>query len=289
MNSNIVRTWNNKTIRHRADGYLSLTDMAQACDKKVNDWIRLKDTQEYLETLSIDTELSIRTDETDIASRCGNSRNALIDIGRGGIPENQGTWGHELVALEFARWCNKSLSIQCNKWVKELLSTGNVSLVKNELALVPIKSENSKQSAKETCELIDAILSGVNLDPFLVAGLKANEVSKEFPEFKPLTEATKKLLPLPVESELLRATDLAEQLTQATGISFNARSVNKFLLEHQFQIKNPQNEPPYLPTEKGEQFAKVVLQEANGNNKTVQQLRWFSGIVDSLKSLVGGL
>lgn len=288
MDSNIIRSWNGKTIRHRADGYLCLTDMAQACDKKVNDWLRLKDTEEYLETLSIDTGFSIRKSETDDTSRYGNPRNALIEIVQGGLPENQGTWGHELVALEFARWCNKSLSIQCNKWVKELLSTGNVSIISEPVAIAPMISTSSKQSAKETCELIDAIFSGVNLDPFLVAGLKANEVSKEFPELKPLSEASKKLLPLPVESELLRATDLAEQLTHATGISFTARSVNKFLIEHEFQVKNPQNEPPYLPTEKGEQFAKVVLQEANGNNKTVQQLRWFSGIVDCLKSLVGG-
>lgn len=281
MDSNILRSWNEKTIRHRADGYLSLTDMAQSTDKKVNDWLRLDSTKSYLKSLSSVAGIPVAVDSVKVP--------ALVQRVSGGVPSEQGTWGHRKVAIRFAQWCSDDFAIQVDSWVEELFDTGSVSIVPDEITLTtPIISATSKQSAKETCELIDAILSGVNLDPFLVAGLKANEVSKEFPEFKPLAEATKKLLPLPIESELLRATDLAEQLTEATGISFSARSVNKFLIEHQFQIKNPQNEPPYLPTEKGEQFAKVVLQEANGNNKTVQQLRWFSGIVDCLKSLVGG-
>lgn len=33
--SNIIRQWNGRTIRQREQGYLSATDMCQACDKKV--------------------------------------------------------------------------------------------------------------------------------------------------------------------------------------------------------------------------------------------------------------
>jgi hypothetical protein len=288
MDSTILRSWNGKTIRHRADGYLSLTDMTQAAGKLLSGWLRLKDTEEYLEALSIDTGLSIRNDEPIEESRYVNQHIALIDIVKGGIPDLQGSWGHGLVALELAGWLNKSLAIQCNKWNMELMTTGSVSLVPKESAIVSTKKSETLTEAKLLGELFDTIFVGTTIDPLLVAGLKANEISKAHPELKSACESAKKLLPLPVQAELLRATDLAEQLTEATGIPFSARSINKFLIEHEYQYKNPLNEPPYLPTEKGNEFAKVVLQEANGNNKTVQQLRWFSGIVDCLKSLVGG-
>lgn len=138
MDSNIIRSWNGKTIRHRADGYFSLTDMAQSTGKQVASWLRNKDTTEYLEMLSIDTGFSIRNDEIETESHYVNSHNALIDIQVGGKAETTGTWGHELVAIEFARWCDKNLSIQCNKWIKELLSAGSVSIVSPATTVTPV-------------------------------------------------------------------------------------------------------------------------------------------------------
>lgn len=40
----------------------------------------------------------------------------------------QGTWVHEDVALEFARWLSPKFAIWCNDRIKELLTTGSVSL-----------------------------------------------------------------------------------------------------------------------------------------------------------------
>jgi hypothetical protein len=49
--SSIIRSWNGRTIRQREDGYLSATDMCQACDKRWNNWHQLSSTKEYLEAL----------------------------------------------------------------------------------------------------------------------------------------------------------------------------------------------------------------------------------------------
>lgn len=38
MTNLIVREFNGKKIRHREDGFMSLTDMCQAQDKRLNDW-----------------------------------------------------------------------------------------------------------------------------------------------------------------------------------------------------------------------------------------------------------
>jgi hypothetical protein len=54
------------------------------------------------------------------------------------------------------------------------------------------------------------------------------------------------------------------------------------------QIKNPNpkakkdGQPLYLPTEKGKEYSKIILQEATGNNKTIQQLRWYPTVLELL-------
>lgn len=103
-------------------------------------------------------------------------------------------------------------------------------------------------------------------------------------------EAAKKLLPLPVEQELLTVTDLARKFVQQTGAILsekntdrgNAMVLNKLLIELGLQVKNTQGNPDYLPTEFGEPFSKVVLQEGNGSNKTCQQLRWYPKVIERL-------
>lgn len=55
--------------------------------------------------------------------------------------------------------------------------------------------------------------------------------------------------------------------------------MNKILINKGMQFKNPNSDakknglPLYLPTELGKQYSKVILQEANRSNKTIQQLR----------------
>jgi KilA-N domain len=111
---NIIKQWNSKTIRFRqSDNYGSLTDMAQATSKRVNDWLRLKSTNEYLQSLNTVTGIPV----TDI-----------VDVIQGGIPEEQGTWAERKVCLRFAQWCNSDLAVQVDIWLEELLTKGFVSI-----------------------------------------------------------------------------------------------------------------------------------------------------------------
>lgn len=110
----LARTWNGRTIRQRADGYLSLTDMAQACGKRYPDWSRLESTKSYLVTLS--RSVQIPTDH-------------LIEVNESsGSNESRGTWGHRRVAIRFAQWCSDEFAVQVDCWVEELLLTGKVDL-----------------------------------------------------------------------------------------------------------------------------------------------------------------
>ena len=49
---------------------------------------------------------------------------ALIQTEKGGIDGGGGTWMHEDVALEFARWLSPAFAIWCNDRIKELLKYG---------------------------------------------------------------------------------------------------------------------------------------------------------------------
>lgn len=143
---------------------------------------------------------------------------------------------------------------------------------------------------REIAELADIVLVNSGIDPMLIAGFKANEISKAHPEYKELMEAAKKLLPLPVEQELVTVTELARKYVEKTGSQLtknntdrgNAIAFNQLLIELGLQISNPNGNPSYLPTKTGEPFSKVVLQEGKGSNKTCQQLRWYPSLIDQI-------
>ncbi|MBV6625447.1 MAG: hypothetical protein KI793_21385 [Rivularia sp. (in: Bacteria)] len=124
------------------------------------------------------------------------------------------------------------------------------------------------------------VLSIASIHPNLIAGVVANEIGKHHPELIGTMEEAKKLLPLPVEDRLLSVTKLSELYSNRTGTKLSARKMNQRLKELGLQYQNPNKEPAWMPTELGEPHAKVILQEAAGNNKTVQQLRWFPSVLE---------
>lgn len=91
---------------------VNATEMAKPFGKFTKDWLSNKSTKEFLSTLS-----AVRTIPLT----------GLVEIKQGGSGE-QGTWMHEDVALEFARWLSPAFAIWCNDRIKELLLTGRASI-----------------------------------------------------------------------------------------------------------------------------------------------------------------
>lgn len=116
--TNIIKNWNNKSIRIRSDRYVSLTDMAQATGKRVNNWLRLDSTKSYLATLSRSAHLSA---------------DQLVQVNEStGRNEDRGTWGHPKVSIRFAQWCNDEFAVWVDTQIDELMTTGKVELAKPE-------------------------------------------------------------------------------------------------------------------------------------------------------------
>lgn len=86
---------------------VNATEMAKHFGKQPAHWLRSQSTQEFINALS-GMRNCIATD--------------LVQVVNGG--DNFGTWMHEDVALEFARWLHPGFAIWCNDRIKELLKHG---------------------------------------------------------------------------------------------------------------------------------------------------------------------
>lgn len=79
------------SFHFREDGYFNMTKAAKVWGKRLDNWLRLNETQGYLEAL-----------EALIPQNRGTS---LIQVqrGNGNLP-TVGTWGHPKLAVRFSQW-----------------------------------------------------------------------------------------------------------------------------------------------------------------------------------------
>lgn len=113
MNELIKQTFEGQNITFKTENnviYVNATEMAKPFGKFVANWMDKDSTKEYLEELNL---------------IIGNPIIKLVNkqAGRYG-----GTWMHEDVAMEFARWLSPKFAIWCNKQIKTLFTTGHIEL-----------------------------------------------------------------------------------------------------------------------------------------------------------------
>ena len=96
----------NVTFSKGENVMVNANEMAKAFGKLPADFLKTKRTKEFIKELAAMKKI--------IASD-------LVQVVNG---DNGGTWMHEDVALEFARWLSPKFAIWCNDRIKELLSRG---------------------------------------------------------------------------------------------------------------------------------------------------------------------
>ena len=104
MNNQIFQYNDNPITFQMGNGdvMVNATEMAQPFGKRPAKWLELPSTKEYITTLQ-----AIRKSD-----RLVEAINGI------------GTWFHEDVTLEFARWLSPAFAIWCNDRIKELLKYG---------------------------------------------------------------------------------------------------------------------------------------------------------------------
>jgi hypothetical protein len=104
----------------REDGYIFATALCKASGKLVGNWLRLKETKEFIKNL----------EKNDIHIHTSGK---LIEIYKGGNDKyNQGTWIHPDLGIQLAQWCSVNFAHQVSKWIKELIITNKVELGKEK-------------------------------------------------------------------------------------------------------------------------------------------------------------
>ncbi|WP_277069456.1 phage antirepressor KilAC domain-containing protein [Prevotella corporis] len=89
---------------------VNATEMAKAFGKTTKDWLRTNASSEFISSLSSVRQICL---------------SQLVVVKKGNSSDfEQGTWMHEDVALEFARWLSPTFAIWCNDRIKELLRYG---------------------------------------------------------------------------------------------------------------------------------------------------------------------
>jgi hypothetical protein len=111
---------------------VNATEMAKPFEKQPIEWLRNQQSKEFLEELSV-----LRICSTE----------SLVQVKKGGA--NQGTWMHEDVAMEFARWLSPRFGIWCNDRIKELLTKGQVELNPAQAVMISVEQRISSLEKKQ--------------------------------------------------------------------------------------------------------------------------------------------
>jgi len=102
--------------RDNGNVMVNAVDMAKPFNTKPANWMRTSQYQLFIQALVTSHKCTL----TD-----------LVLVMNGG--NNPGTWMHEDVAMEFARWLSPSFAIWCNDRMKELLKYGATAINPNDL------------------------------------------------------------------------------------------------------------------------------------------------------------
>ncbi len=118
MKENQIFQYNGSPITfQKGDSVMvNATQMAKPFSKSAKHWLSNQSTEDYLSELSKVRNLTFAD---------------LVIVSKGSPDNGGGTWMHEDVALEFARWLSPAFAIWCNDRIKELLTIG-VTTVSND-------------------------------------------------------------------------------------------------------------------------------------------------------------
>lgn len=107
---------------------VNATQMAKTFGKNVRHWFENPGTHEFIETLALARGMRPMSENpTSFNTKTLAERYPeLVKVVKGGVANKvtQGTWMHEDVAIEFARWLSPKFAIWCNDRIKELLRSG---------------------------------------------------------------------------------------------------------------------------------------------------------------------
>ena len=202
--------------------YINATKIAKFFNKKPDDWLKTKQTKEYIEAVMFRFD-NIRNGDLIIIKQGGNDKNA------------QGTWIHQKLIIAFARWLSPDFAVWCDLQIEEILKYQNSQPVQTQTSQdFDIKSYT--QQNRDLIELIKLINSENAITLHYL-----DKLTQKLNLKSPLD-----LLEINLNSHYFIPTELGKFLNKS------AVEINKILEKKGFQEKI---DGIWVLTEQGEKFA----------------------------------
>ncbi|MEO0373396.1 MAG: KilA-N domain-containing protein [Cyanobacteria bacterium P01_A01_bin.17] len=115
FNLAIARSFNSRIIYQLEDGYINLTQMADATGRRIDNWLRLQSTQELIQ--EFDSQIA----SSDLREQSPALALITMTSGVKGQRGGGGTWAHPDIAIQFAQWCSPAFALQVSRWVRDVL------------------------------------------------------------------------------------------------------------------------------------------------------------------------
>lgn len=160
---------------------VNATEMAKPFGKMTKDWLVNQSTKDYLNSLSAVRRIPL---SQLVVVRKGNSSKFT-----------QGTWMHEDVAMEFARWLSPAFAIWTNDRIKELLTQGVTTVsddddtIANAMAILQRRLEEKERRLQEKEQRLQLASTTIEQQ-----GQRIVEQRNEIATLTPMADYTREVL-----------------------------------------------------------------------------------------------
>ncbi|HHX2509540.1 TPA: KilA-N domain-containing protein [Neisseria subflava] len=220
---NIIKLdYTDRAISTTREAWFNATEIAALFGKRPIDWLRLPETERYIEALM--------KREAEKQGKSEVKKSHFVKTKKGGDlsqREAQGTWLHPKLAIAFARWCDIDFAVWCDeqitamlmeqpKWKSERKEASVGYKVMSEILQIRRKAEGKETKSyhySNEARLINAALTG---------------------KFKPLNREVLSMEQVKMLAEL----EVKNTVLIAQGKSYNERKANLFLMAESVRTAN---------------------------------------------------
>lgn len=201
------------------EAWFNATEIAAMFGKRPIDWLRLPETERYIEALMKREAVKVGNPKV--------RKSHFAKTRRGGCLSYRGTWLHPKLAVAFARWCDIDFAVWCDeqitamlmeqpKWKSERKEASVGYKVMSEILQIRRKAEGKETKSyhySNEARLINAALTG---------------------KFKPLNREVLSM----EQVKMLAALEVKNTVLIAQGKSYNERKANLFLMAESVRTAN---------------------------------------------------
>ncbi|MFK5969589.1 MAG: KilA-N domain-containing protein [Candidatus Marithrix sp.] len=229
-------------VTYTSGKHYSLT---KATGKKLNDYHRLKSTQEYFDAYSLKTGIPVIK---------------IIEVKTGCYG---GTWIHPKASIHLAIWCSPEFAVMVSEWVFELLTKGSVSIK-------PEPTQTMAECAKINSDLLESF--GITGEAKRTA---LNNTLKDRFRYNALQEWNVKTEVIEAEVQSLNPTLIAKRTRLR-----NSRQANLKLTELKLQTPYRDNNKHlhYKLTKLGMKHA-TYQEKSYNSSRPIRSIQWHESVL----------